>query len=200
MPDNVSPFEIVGAPLKVYVAPVGTTFPDVDEDEAAMDAAWENLGTQTDRNYSEEGVTVAHPEETNDFVPAGSTMPVKRFRVGESFTIGLELADISVDVYGMVMNDATVTSNNPSSGVPGRKSISLYRGDQVAVWSVVARGPSPEADDLWSQYEFTRAHMSVNGDVTWNKGVPVLLPVEIQATKYETTDVIRFVAGTAPAS
>lgn len=200
MPTNYSPFEIVAAPLKVYIGPVGTTFPDVDEEEAELNVAWELLGTQTDKNYTDGGVSVEHSEETSDFVPAGSTMAVKRFRTGESFLISLELADISPEVYAMVMNDATITTTNPAVGTPGDKAFSLFRGDQVAVWAVLARGPSSVADDLFSQYEFSRAHVSVNGPLTWNKGEPVALPVEIMATKYETTDDIVFRVGTAPAS
>lgn len=199
-PSNTSPFELVAAPLKVYLAPVGTAFPDVDEDEGDLDPAWVNLGTQTDKNYTDSGVEVEHSEETNDFTPAGSTMPVKRFRTGENFTISLELADISPDVYALVMNDAAVTDVAPGVGIPGESSFSLFRGETVAVFSVLARGPSSVADGLWSQYEFTRAHVSVNGPLTWNKGEPVALPVEIMATKYDDADVIHFRVGTADAS
>lgn len=182
-----APHEIVAAPLTVYLAPVGTAFPAIDDEEAAF-VTWEKLGQQGSKNVGEDGVNVEHGETTEDFTPAGSTMPIKRFRTAESFLISLELVDISPETYAKVMNNATVTQTPQGVGVAGESEFSLFRGDQVEAFAVLARGPSSVAEGGYFHYEFSRAFVSVNGTVTWNKGTPARLPIEIMAVKYEDTD------------
>lgn len=186
-----APHEVVAAPLTVYLAPVGTSFPTVSQPVASFPVGWEVLGTEGDRNYTDAGVTFSHGEEVEDWTPAGSTMPVKRFRTAESFMLSLELADISPDMYALVMNDATVASSG------GVDTFSLFRGDQVNSFAVIARGMSPVDNDLNMQYEFSKAFVSVNGDLTFNKGTPVALPVEILAVLHDDTDVIQVRIDTA---
>lgn len=167
-----APHEIVAAPLTVYLADIGTAFPNVD---VAPAGDWEILGTEGDRNYDEEGVTVSHAEEVLDFKPAGSTMPVKRFRTGETLEIKLNLADVSPDMYAKVMNDAAVTIGGND------KSFSLFRGDQVNSFAILARGMSGVDNDLNAQFEIPKAFVSVNGEVKWNKGSVAVLPISILA-------------------
>jgi len=186
-----APHEVVAAPLTVYLAPVATSFPSVSAPEASFAVGWEKLGTEGARNYTDAGVTVAHTEEVFDFTPAGSTMPSKRFRTAESYLITLELADVSPDMYAMVMNDANVTT---SAGVD---TFSLYRGDQVNSFAVIARGMSGVDNDLNMQYEFSKAFVSVNGEVTFNKGEVAALPIEILAVKHDDSDVIQVRIDTA---
>lgn len=182
-----APHEVVAAPLTVYLAPVGTAMPDVFEPLASFPVGWEMLGTEGDRNYTDAGVVVNHGEEVEDFTPAGSTMPTKRFRTGESLMISLELADISPEMYAMVMNDAVVTDAGAF------KHFDLFRGDQVNSFAVTARGMSSVDNELNMQYEFSRAFVSVNGELTYNKGVVAALPVEILAVKATDADVLRLV-------
>lgn len=184
-----APHEVVAAPLTIYLAPVGTAFPDID---AVPAGAWEVLGAEGDLNYSDSGVTAAHAEEVSDFTPAGSTMPTKRFRVGEAIMISLELVDVGPTAYAKVMNDAGVTQVAQGVGVPGESSFSLFRGDQVNSFAVLGRGMSGVDNDLAAQYEFSKAFVSVNGDVVWNKGVPAFLPVEILAVRATVADQINY--------
>lgn len=187
-----APHEVVAAPLTLYLAPVGTAFPAIDETEAEFDPAWEKLGTEGDNNYDDDGVTLSHEEETEDFKPAGSTMPVKRFRTGESHMLGLNLVDIGPTAYAKVMNDAEITQVAAGSGVAGEQTFSVYRGDQVASFAVLARGMSSVDNDLNAQFEVSKAFVSVNGEVTFKKGTPAALPVEVLATKHSDSDVIQW--------
>jgi hypothetical protein len=180
-----APHEIVASPLTIYLATVGTAFPDVSDDPAGFDAAWEVLGTEGDKNYDDGGVTVSHDETVTDFTPAGSTMPTKRFRTGESFEITLDLVDLGPDAYAKVMNDAELTTTGTDT------SFSLYRGDQVSSFAVLARGMSTVDNDLNLQYVFSKAFVSVDGKVVWTKGKPVSLPVKIQAIRHSDTDLIE---------
>lgn len=185
-----APHEIVAAPLTVYLAPVDTAFPTIDDAPGSFDAAWEVLGTQGARNYDDDGVTVSHSEDVSDFVPVGSTMPTKRFRTSESYQISLNLVDISPTQYAKVMNDASVTQVAGGIGTPGEDFFSLYRGDQVNSFAILARGLSGIDNDLNFQYEFSKAFVSVNGDAQFKKGDPVMLPVEILAVRHSDSDVI----------
>lgn len=176
-----APHEVVAAPLTIYLAAIGSTFPNID---AAPAAPWAVLGTEGDRNYSDAGVTVSHGETVADFTPAGSTMPSKRFRTAEDFLISLNLVDLGPDAYAKVMNDADITEGGHDD------SFSLYRGDQVNAFAVLAKGMSTVDNDLALQYEFSKAFVSVDGDVVWNKGTPAMLPVKIQAIRHSDSDVI----------
>lgn len=180
-----APHEVVAAPLTLFLADVGTDFPDVADAVADFDAAWTMLGTEGDANYDDKGVTVSHNETTSDWTPAGRTMPSKRFRTGESFEITLDLVDISPTMYALVMNSAALT-------VEGNQSwFDLFRGDQVNSFAVVARGMSSVDNALNLQYEFSNAYVSVDGNVVYKKGDPAALPTKIMAVKHATTDVIR---------
>lgn len=195
-----APNELVAAPLTFYLAPVGTSFPLIDDAEGDFDVAWEKLGTEGANNYDDGSVTVSHAETVYDFTPAGSTMPTKRFRTGESFLMKLGLADVSPAQYAKVMNDATVSDIPAGIGTAGEASFSLFRGIQVNSFAVLARGESPVNNDLNAQYEFSKAFVSVNGDVTWDKGKVASLPVEILAIKHADSDAIVYRVQTAEAS
>jgi hypothetical protein len=186
-----APHEIVATPLTIYLAPVGTAFPAVEDDPAAFDAAWELLGSEGDLNYGEDGVTVSHGETVSDFTPAGSTMPSKRFRTAEDFLISLNLVDLGPEAYAKVMNDAEITATGSS------KSFSLFRGDQVNAFAVLARGMSTVDNELALQYVFSKAFVSVDGNVVWNKGKPAELPVKIQAIRHSDADLIELQIQTA---
>jgi hypothetical protein len=195
-----APHELVAAPLKVYLAVVGTAFPEIDDAEADFDMAWGKLGTETDLNYDDSGVDVAHDETVNDFVPAGSTMPVKRFRTAESFLTKLNLVDVSPEQYAKVMNDATITTTPPSSGVAGKKAFSLFRGIVVNSFAVYMRGMSSVDNDLNMEVKFSKAFVSVNGSVVWKKGDPAMLPIEILAIRHSDSDLIEMGIETGAAS
>lgn len=184
-----SPDEITASPLTIYLADVGTAFPAIDDLEADF-VGWDKLGENGDNNYDDSGVQVAHTEDVFDFTPAGSTMPVKRFRTAESFQVTLNLVDIGPVAYAKVMNDATVTTVAAGGGAAGEKHFSLFRGIQVNSFAMLARGVSPVDNDLNLQYEFGKTFVSVNGTVTYNKGAVAMLPVQILAARHSDSDVI----------
>ena len=183
-----APEEVLAFPLTVYLADVGTAMPAIDDIPADFDVAWAVLGTEGDLNYDDNGVVVSHGETTYDFVPAGSTMVAKRFRTAEELLTKLNLVDISPEQYAKVMNDAPVTTVAAGAGVAGEKSFDLFRGDKVTSFAVLLRGPSSVDNDLNMQYEVPKAFVSVNGDVTYNKGVVAALPIEIQMIRQAAAD------------
>ena len=92
----MEPYEIIGAPFTLWVAPTGTAFPLID---AAPAVDWVKIGTNGDRNYSEEGVTAGHSQTVNYARPAGATGPVKAFRMEEDLMLSLTLWDMTLEQY-----------------------------------------------------------------------------------------------------
>jgi hypothetical protein len=164
---NSQPFEIIGAPLTLYVAPVGTAFPLVS---AAPGGSWTKIGTSGARNYTEEGVTVSNPQALTKFRSAGSAGVRKAFRTEDDFMVKVVLADMSPEMVANGMNSNVITTVGPSSGVPGTKKLGLSRGLKVATMALLARGASPEGDDMVAQYEVPLCYQSGSPSPVFTKG------------------------------
>ncbi len=173
-----APYEIVAAPLTVYVAAVGTAFPDVDETPSG---SWTKLGTSGDKNYGDDGVTVGHPQSIETFTPAGGTVPRKAFRTEEGLTFGLTLVDFSPEQVAKIMDDAAITTTAASSGIPGTKKVALYKGLQVDTFALLARGLSSVNESLAAQFEVDSCFQGGEPEPTFNKGVPVGYELEYVA-------------------
>lgn len=161
------PFEVIAHPLTIWLAPVGTAFPDVSEDP---DASWTKLGTSGDENYDEEGVTVTHDQTIEMWTPAGSTGARKAFRTEEGLVIEFTLVDISADQYAKVLNDATVTQVAAGAGTAGVDEFGLTQGHTVATYALLARGLSPADDQFASQYQVPRCFQNASPEPQYNKG------------------------------
>lgn len=182
-----APFEIVGAPLTVYLAPVGTAFPGIDDAEGAFDPGWFKLGTSGEKNYSEDGLTVSHEQSINVFRGAGATGPRKAFRTEEDFIITFSMADVSPTQYAKVLNDAAVTTVAQAVGVSGEESFELHQGLTVTTFALLARGLSSIDDSLNAQYEVSTVFQNGNPAPVYNKGEPALLECSFQALDADAT-------------
>jgi hypothetical protein len=192
-----APYEIVASPLTVYVAPTGTSFPNVD---TAPGVAWTKLGTSGTKNYDEDGVVVTHGQDISTFVPAGGTGPRKAFRTEEDLTIGFTLVDLTPEQYAKVINNATVTTTAAGVGTPGTKSFDLQRGLSVATFALLARGLSTVNDSLAAQYQVPLAYEGGEPAPTYEKGEPAGLELEFHALEDATLGFGKLVIQTAVAS
>lgn len=175
---GAAPFEIIGAPYTIYLAPVGTAFPLLGVTPAVT---WFKLGTSGDKNYSDDGVTVTHGQNIEVFRGAGATAPRKAFRTEEDLLIEFGLADVSPDQYAKVLNDATVTTVPASTGIVGQKNFVLWQGVIVKTFALLARGVSSIDDAFQAQYEVASCFQSGEPDPTYNKGEPTILSCELSA-------------------
>lgn len=173
-----TPYEIVAAPLTIYLAAVGTSFPDVDE---APGGSWTKLGTSGDKNYGDDGVAVSLPQSIETFTPAGSTLPRKAFRTEEGLEFTFTLVDLTPEQVAKVIDDAAITTTAASSGVPGTKKINLYKGLQVETFALLARGISSVDDSLACQFEVDSCYQSGEPEPTFNKGEPAGLELTFTA-------------------
>ena len=174
----MTPYEIIGAPLTLWLAPVGTAFPLID---AAPANTWIKVGTNGDRNYDEAGVTVTHGETFSEVATAGSTGPVKAFRTAESLKIKLMLLDVSLEQYATALGKATIATTAAGIGTAGFKKMGLSQGESVALYALLARGDSPYADAMTAQYEVPRCYQSAQAAPVYRKGTPAALELEFTA-------------------
>jgi hypothetical protein len=199
----MEPFEIIGAPLEVYVAPSGTAFPDLDE---APGAPWALLGTNGTRSQDEDGLTLTHGQTVNDVRAAGSTGPIKAFRAEEELVIAFNLMDLTLETYAMVLNGATVADVAPGAGALGTRTIGLSRGFGVEEFAMLMRlADGPYGPDLPAQYEVPRVYESASAAPQFTKGQPAILACEFRAMEdlnpaSEAERFGRLVAADAPAT
>lgn len=173
----MEPFEIVCAPLTLYIAPVDTEFPEVDE---VIGGAWFKVGTSGDKNYDDEGVTVSHEQTLEVFRGAGSTVPRKAWRTEEDLAFGVKLADVSAAQYAKILNDATVATVAAGAGTPGTKAFELVQGIEVAQFALLARGVSPVDEDLVAQFQVPRCYQAGEPAPVFGKTGPAMLECEFR--------------------
>src|SRR5689334_6898981 len=131
MESNTQPYEVLTGPLELWLAPLGTVFPAIDEDPGVL---WTKVGASGRRNYSEDGVVVNHDQTIEGFRPGGSTGKRKLFRTEEDLKITVTIADMTLEQYKFALNGNSVTN---TSGNP--RKIGLSRGREVTQYALLAR-------------------------------------------------------------
>lgn len=164
----MTPFEIIGAPLTLWVAPIGTAFPVIN---AAPAAGWTRIGTNGDRNYESGGITVNHARSYDKVRTAGATGPVKAFLSEEDLMFGVTLLDLTLEQYQIALNGNTITTVAPATGVPGTKRIGLSEAPgKTREYALLARGLSPYNEALPLQFEVPRCFQSGTPAPVFRKG------------------------------
>ena len=184
------PFEIIASPFEAYWAPYGTTFPLID---AAPAAPWALIGKAGAKNMSPDGITVTHDQTIERFFMLGGTLPRKVARTEENMMVGFTLHDMTLEQYRLAVNSNAVATNAAASGVAGFKQLSLSRGPDVTVLSLLLRGPSPENDAWNMQFEVPAAVEGGSPEAVFAKGEPAGLALEfsiIEATGGELPRVL----------
>lgn len=174
----MEPYEIVAGPLTLYLAPVGTAFPAIDD---APDVAWVKVGASGDRNYSEDGVSVMHSQAVNKVRPAGAVGAVKAFRTEEDMALTVTLWDNTLEAYTLALSGVAPTATAAGAGTAGYKKLGLSRGETVKTYALLARGISPYGDGYAAQYEVERCYQSANPSPAYRKGVPAGLQLTFDA-------------------
>ena len=174
----MQPYEIIGAPLTLWLAPVGTAFPLID---AAPAVAWVKVGTNGDRNYSGDGVTVANARTFQKARPAGATGPVKAFLDEEDLMVRLTLWDLTLEQYQLTLSSNQLTTTAAGEGTAGFKTIGLSHGFKVKEFSLLARGLSPYDENMAAQYEVPRCYQSGAPETVFRKAQPAGLALEFTA-------------------
>lgn len=175
----MEPFEIIGAPLTLWIAPIGTAFPLIDV--APDDSDWTLIGTNGDRNYSDAGVTVSHSQKIDQARPAGATGPIKAWRSEEDLMIGLTLWDLTLEQYIYALNGLAPSTTAAGADTAGFKKVGLSRGVEITAYALLARGESPYGAGMNAQYEVPRCYQSASPKTVFAKGKPAGLDLEFTA-------------------
>ena len=186
-----APYEIIAGPLTLWLAPTGTAFPLVN---AAPAVAWNKVGTNGDRNYSDDGVTVQHSQKIETSTPAGALGPVKAWRTEEGLVITVTIWDMSLEQYARALSGLAPATVAAGVGTPGTKKIGLSRGKEVETISLLARGASAYGDAYAAQYEVPVCFQSGSPKIVRKKGIPAGIELEFTALEHgaATTEDERF--------
>ncbi len=177
------PYHLIVGPVEIWFAPAGTAFPLIN---GAPSGSFTKVGTDGSKDYSEDGVTCSHPQTMEVFRGLGSTGPRKIFRTEEDLMIALLSHDISLEQYALALNQNTVTTTAPASGIAGIKEIPLHRGAEVAQIALLVRGVGkspydPSGGTFNIQYQVPIVSQVGEPEVVFEKGVPAGLELEFQA-------------------
>jgi hypothetical protein len=164
--------------LTLWLAPVGTAFPDID---AAPASPWVLVGTSGDRSETEEGVTVTHSQTLNKVRAGGSVGAVKVFRPEEDLMFRVTLMDVSLEQYKVAVNGNSLTTVAAGAGTPGTKSMGLSRGKDVTLYALIARGVSPYDPTFEAQYQVPRCYVSGSPAIVYRKGQPAGIELTFEA-------------------
>lgn len=173
--ENAFPFEIIGSPALVYVAPSGTAFPTVPFE--ALTNPWTLVGTAGDLNYDDEGVRIQMMQTIVEFRALGDSGPRKAFRTEEGLKFGLTIVDMTLEQISHALNGNTVTDVPPGAEA-GYRWIGLSRGLAIATYAMIARGPSPYGDDMTLEWRVPYVMQTGSPEPAYRKGQPAGFALE----------------------
>jgi hypothetical protein len=178
---NQLPYQILMIPFSVYIAPIGTARPLVNNPNPAT--PWKLLGTSGTEDYDDDGVTITHDQKFGDVRGAGSTGVRKVTRTEEDLTISLKLIDVTLDQYMHALNENGKIVTLTATGVPASEGVRLYQGVDVVFMSLLVRGYSPKSGDANSfrQYWLPSCYQSGKPKVQAAKGKAQMLELEFTA-------------------
>jgi len=166
---TINSYNVLTGVGRMYLAPVGTAFPDVDD---APSGSWIDLGDTQD------GVDVDLNDKIELVRTDQRTGPVKATRTEESMKVKTKLAEATLENLAYALG-VSVTDTAPGVGTIGTRSIPTYRGAEVAEYAILFRGGSPYGD-YNAQYQVPRAYFTLDA-LKYEKGKNLAFPITIEA-------------------
>ena len=177
------PFEIMTGVGRLYIAEVGTAFPDLDDAP---------LGTWRDLGYTQDGVTVTMEQEIEQFFVDQENGPVKEGRTEERILVATALAEATLENLADILGQ-TVTTTAPGVGTIGTKEVLLRRGATIKTFALMFRGESAYGN-FPAQYEIPRGYFTGNLEMEDTKDGNRQYNIEFAATvnKNGATDIEKY--------
>lgn len=164
--------EILSGVGKLYVADVGATFPEVDEEPNETD--WLYLGETLD------GVKATLDQKVVEFGTDQRTGKIKASRTEETLMLESKLAQFTAENIATAFG-TTVTDTAASAGHPGTREVGLSRGFSVAEYAFLFRGNSPYGATFAAQYEVPRGYFGGSQAIEYTKDKQQVIPFEFHA-------------------
>lgn len=186
---------LVEGPLEVWWAPIGETFPTIDQPPVGN---WLLIGSSGKKNYTEDGVTVS-TNQTIEQWRGSNTVARKAFRTEEDIIVTVTIADLSIDQVRRALNENQITSTPPGAGVAGHDEINLNRGPKVNTISLLVRGNgvSPDFDGGNVQFELDEVYEAGSQEMQFTKSGPAGVLLEFHAVEIANGNVGRLRTQTA---
>lgn len=175
-----TPYEMTGGPLKLYIAPIGESFPIIETDPPGGN--WVLVGTLGDQEYGDDGVSITHEESVEDWSGLGSTGIIKSVRTSEGLVIGLNVMDLTLEQYIRILNFNSITDTAAGGGAAGFRRADLYKNRNVATRALLLRGidKSPYGDAWNIQWQIPRARPEGSPEIVFNKAAPAMLALSFR--------------------
>ena len=183
-----APFELLNGPVTLYIAAEGTAAPEIsgDRNVSTLPGGWTWLGTNGDRNYGDDGVTITPSRSYELQMVLGSTAPQKPFLTEQGFTVSVPIVDMSAETMARIMNGAAVTDLAAASNQGGHKSFDLMIADEAAQFALLIRGKSAYGDSYNAQHWIPKCFVSDVGEYSYVKGEAAATEVEFTALEHLT--------------
>ena len=128
---------ILVGPGELYLAPVGTTPPDEDDDILVW-TGWTNMG------YSDGGIELEYTPEIADHFVDQETGPVKSTLTSEQFLVRAPLAEVTLGNLNKAISASTFSTVPAASGVTGKDILTVGTGPRPE-WALGFEADSPES-------------------------------------------------------
>ena len=169
----------------VYLAAVGSAFPNVDTEPPAD--TWAVLGSGGVKSQGEDGLTVTHSQELIEPRTQGTTGPAAVSRTLEDFMAGFALHDFTAEGIQAALNGNPISTTPASAGVPGTKALNIHRGRAVKTYACLIRGKwSPYGVSFNTQYEVPEVYVSSSPAPVFSKSGMTGIQMELKALENET--------------
>ncbi len=171
--------EIISGPVELWWAPVGESFPDVDNAPAGN---WVLVGLSGDESYTEDGVVITMEDDKEFWTPLGSAIARAVFRTNQRINVGVTMVDMSPEKLRVAWNLLSVTA---ASGPPITKALDLDLTLTVNELALLIRGTSksPLLSGTNLQFEVNRVVEMSTHEYTFVKGEPVGVELDFSAMR-----------------
>lgn len=184
--------DVLVTPANVLYAPVGTALPDESTVEYNADSgAYTSWTGWTLLGYTTAPTSFTYGYETFDVEVQQSAAPIKSSKTNETLTLSFTLAQFDADILALVLDG---TANDTAAG-PGQKAFSQVDagGDtQLSeyMFAVEAYRTEPSTGIKQPVRIFVyRGSLSVNGDISFDKGGVTQVPCQVTALADSTKPV-----------
>ena len=181
-----APFEMVAAPVTIFVAPEATLPPDLSLALPDASVLWRFLGLHGADSISDDGVAATFDETMERQRALGSTGVRKLFRSEEDFMMAFSLMDVTVETVADALSGLPVTSVAAGSGTAGYRRVNILRGFNVLNQAFLMRGFSPYGDGMAAYYWLPKGYASFSGEVSYTKEGAAMIPIEVMAIEHLT--------------